>query len=145
MSGYKGRWDRVRARLAALSPAGRRRAERMAAAAFSTTVVDEGLEDASRVLEATETGVHFAEGWAFEGADPEDDPALDWCAAETEKGARCTMDAVRDGLCKRHWRMENNGWTDEELDPYSPQYVGDPCSTGRPERRRKSGIGGPPA
>ena len=32
------------------------------------------------------------------------DPAENWCEAKLQNGKRCSMDAVKDGLCKRHWR-----------------------------------------
>lgn len=34
----------------------------------------------------------------------QDDPANDWCSAALKDGRRCVNDAVKDGLCKRHWR-----------------------------------------
>ena len=41
------------------------------------------------------------------------DPAENWCGALKRNGshfgARCSYDAVRDRLCKTHWREENGG------------------------------------
>ena len=34
----------------------------------------------------------------------EPNPEDGWCLDKTISGDRCALDAVRDGLCKRHWR-----------------------------------------
>ena len=100
------RRKRISAALAGMSPIQRRRAERFAAslASHPGTLEEDPMGVAEDAIEFT------LEIWDYPGSHADEDPATDWCSAELDKGGRCTMDAVKDGLCKRHWRAKNSGW-----------------------------------
>ena len=47
-----------------------------------------------------------------------EDPSLDWCTATTEKDVRCLLDAMKDGLCKTHWRQRERQRPQPQRNPY---------------------------
>ena len=63
--------------------------------------------DLTRLTEAMRIAVTHGMLKAWEMRIAEADPEIDWCAGRTENGERCQRDAVRDGLCKQHWRARN--------------------------------------
>lgn len=80
---------------------------------------------APRRLDKWILGFTARDGWMtereFAAARPSaraDDPAADQCSARTKNGSRCTLNAVKDGLCKTHWRQReaNGGTTEAEAD-----------------------------
>ena len=99
------RRKRIEDALTNMTPPQRRRAERFAAAQASNRGMFQ--EDP---LGIAENAIQFVlEVWDYPGSDAEGDPAENWCRGELKDGGRCTLDAERDGLCKRHWRQANSG------------------------------------